>query len=339
MRATAATVSDVVDVYNGATGAWSTARLSVARGYLAAASVGNVALFAGGATAGVLLCREGRGLWVLFIVAFVLNVCVCCIIAVLFAPRPLHLSCAPLQVVVILMLWMCTTEKQGHGRRLSSAWRAILLQLYLSGTWLCSLGVSQVLLVHQVVLWMFTAIPLQLQLAMLQPQQQRLHPPPPAPLPLLILLPLPLPLPLPPAPMTAAPAAAPDVTPSTARATRAQQGRTHPTAPTTHCPAAACALPASSALAAPLSRASAQAARRQAKAQPMHPSALPSLRCNRARSLPLLCVFWWLTWFTPFFLSGRRVSVLQIQNYGSSSVFFSDRLCGLCTNAMAARDQ
>jgi len=33
---------------NGATGAWSTAQLSVARYYLAAASVGNVALFAGG---------------------------------------------------------------------------------------------------------------------------------------------------------------------------------------------------------------------------------------------------------------------------------------------------
>ena len=34
---------------NGATGAWSTAQLSVARCCIAAASVGNVALFAGGA--------------------------------------------------------------------------------------------------------------------------------------------------------------------------------------------------------------------------------------------------------------------------------------------------
>jgi hypothetical protein len=40
--------SDAVDVYNIVTGAWSTAKLSVARGYLAAASVGNAALFAGG---------------------------------------------------------------------------------------------------------------------------------------------------------------------------------------------------------------------------------------------------------------------------------------------------
>ncbi len=39
---------NAVDVYNGATGAWSTAQLSVSRGNVAAASVGNVALFAGG---------------------------------------------------------------------------------------------------------------------------------------------------------------------------------------------------------------------------------------------------------------------------------------------------
>ena len=59
MRATADGPSAVVDVYNGTTGAWSTAQLSVARGYLAAASVGNVALFAGGQTGSALLCREG----------------------------------------------------------------------------------------------------------------------------------------------------------------------------------------------------------------------------------------------------------------------------------------
>ena len=58
MPATADFSSNAVDVYNGATGAWSTARLSVARYWLAAASVGNVALFAGGNN-GALLCREG----------------------------------------------------------------------------------------------------------------------------------------------------------------------------------------------------------------------------------------------------------------------------------------
>ncbi len=48
MRSAADDVSSVVDVYNSITGAWSTAQLSVARSGLAAASVGNVALFAGG---------------------------------------------------------------------------------------------------------------------------------------------------------------------------------------------------------------------------------------------------------------------------------------------------
>ena len=40
--------SDAVDVYNSATGTWSTAQLSVARDRIAATSAGNVALFAGG---------------------------------------------------------------------------------------------------------------------------------------------------------------------------------------------------------------------------------------------------------------------------------------------------
>jgi hypothetical protein len=45
---------DVVDLYNGETGFWSTATLSVPRYSPTAASVGNMALFAGGAT------NEGR---------------------------------------------------------------------------------------------------------------------------------------------------------------------------------------------------------------------------------------------------------------------------------------
>ena len=59
MRAIAVAYSNVVDVYNVTTGAWSTAQLSVARIGLAAASVGNVALFAGGLAESALLCREG----------------------------------------------------------------------------------------------------------------------------------------------------------------------------------------------------------------------------------------------------------------------------------------
>ena len=46
-----------------AQGVWSTARLSVARYNLAAASAGNVTIFAGGWTPSVLLLIEGA-LWV-----------------------------------------------------------------------------------------------------------------------------------------------------------------------------------------------------------------------------------------------------------------------------------
>ena len=44
--------SKAVDLYNSATRTWSTAQLSVARRFLAAVSVGNLALFAGGHTGG-----------------------------------------------------------------------------------------------------------------------------------------------------------------------------------------------------------------------------------------------------------------------------------------------
>ena len=62
MRATAGHLSNAVDLYNSATGAWSTAQLSVARYDFAAASVGNVAIFAGGSSGSVLLLIEGE-LW------------------------------------------------------------------------------------------------------------------------------------------------------------------------------------------------------------------------------------------------------------------------------------
>ncbi len=52
-------MTDAVDVYNSATGEWSTARLSVAREALAATTVGNVAIFAGGQSVGELLWIEG----------------------------------------------------------------------------------------------------------------------------------------------------------------------------------------------------------------------------------------------------------------------------------------
>ena len=59
-RATAdGSSSNVVDLYNVATGAWSTAKLTLVRMDFAAASVGNVVLFAGGTTASALLGKEG----------------------------------------------------------------------------------------------------------------------------------------------------------------------------------------------------------------------------------------------------------------------------------------
>jgi hypothetical protein len=138
MRATAAGFSDVVDVYNGVSGAWSAARLSVARDAFAAASVGNVALFAGGYVQGALSCMMAMYFLLLRVFFFV---SACCGIVLSLPLRPLPLSCAPLQPV-LRMLLICTTVQQGYGRRLSSAWRVISPQLHLSGTWLCSLGVG-----------------------------------------------------------------------------------------------------------------------------------------------------------------------------------------------------
>ena len=48
IRPSAGACLNAVDLYDSATGTWSTARLSVARSRLAATSVGNMALFAGG---------------------------------------------------------------------------------------------------------------------------------------------------------------------------------------------------------------------------------------------------------------------------------------------------
>ena len=49
-----------VDLYNSATGEWSTAQLSLGRDAIRATSVGNLALFAGGwSNIGALLSRKG----------------------------------------------------------------------------------------------------------------------------------------------------------------------------------------------------------------------------------------------------------------------------------------
>jgi hypothetical protein len=48
--------SNAVDLYNSASGTWSTAQLSVGRFWLQATSVGNVAIFSGGYTGNCSLC-------------------------------------------------------------------------------------------------------------------------------------------------------------------------------------------------------------------------------------------------------------------------------------------
>ena len=47
---------NAVDLYNSTSGTWSTAQLSVARDSLAATSVGNVAIFAGGLAGNCSFC-------------------------------------------------------------------------------------------------------------------------------------------------------------------------------------------------------------------------------------------------------------------------------------------
>jgi hypothetical protein len=56
MRFTAGEWSNAVDLYNSASGTWSRAQLNEARPSLAATSVGNVAIFAGGNTDSCSLC-------------------------------------------------------------------------------------------------------------------------------------------------------------------------------------------------------------------------------------------------------------------------------------------
>jgi hypothetical protein len=59
-------IFNVVDLYNSASGTWSTAQLSAARSGLAATSVGNVAIFAGGDAdyCSLTLFVEGLLVWV-----------------------------------------------------------------------------------------------------------------------------------------------------------------------------------------------------------------------------------------------------------------------------------
>jgi hypothetical protein len=73
-------IFNAVDLYNCASGTWSTAQLSVSRSRLAATSVGNVAIFAGGWTSNcsVALFVEGLLIWLMRVcdcVTFVVEAC------------------------------------------------------------------------------------------------------------------------------------------------------------------------------------------------------------------------------------------------------------------------
>jgi hypothetical protein len=109
-RATAGTPSDVVDLYHGATGAWSTAKLSLGRWSLAATSVGNVAIFAGGlVTKSAQFMNEGGGGGDLVACVSILS-CVEYIILVQFILQPPASSCTPAaDAVSAVDLYNCAT--------------------------------------------------------------------------------------------------------------------------------------------------------------------------------------------------------------------------------------
>jgi hypothetical protein len=94
VAAVAGGYSNAVDLYNSASGTWSTAQLSVGRGHLVATSVANVAIFAGG-SAGILrvaLC-QGVRLLVLICVIYVCWKCVdCCCLCLRCSRLPSHAS-------------------------------------------------------------------------------------------------------------------------------------------------------------------------------------------------------------------------------------------------------
>ena len=73
--------SNAVDLYNSASGTWSTAQLSVARLSPAATSVGNVAIFAGGlGKCSFALCYGGFVLELLCVYDACLRCFACCLL-------------------------------------------------------------------------------------------------------------------------------------------------------------------------------------------------------------------------------------------------------------------
>jgi hypothetical protein len=142
MRATAGGVSNVVDLYDSGTGRWSTAQLSVARFGTSATSVGTMAIFAGG--------RDSK---LMLVVLFVVRGTFDCFCKMCYGNKGACVSgcragaiaflCAPLQVLVIPMMWTFTTAEQDDGRGLGSVRGAGVFPRHLLERWPCSLGVNQ----------------------------------------------------------------------------------------------------------------------------------------------------------------------------------------------------
>jgi hypothetical protein len=139
---------NAVDLYNSASGTWSAAQLSVARSRLAATSVGNVAIFAGGSEGicGLTLFVEGMLFGLMRVGDCVTFACLrraaCCF--VVYAVQEVAVLRGSLQLVALPMLWTCTIIHRAHGRLRSSVWRALLLLRHLLGTWPSSRGVPKV---------------------------------------------------------------------------------------------------------------------------------------------------------------------------------------------------
>jgi hypothetical protein len=133
-----------------AQGTWSTAQLSLARSWLAATSVGNVAIFAGGMAA-----QGGNCSLTLFVQRLVFGLTsigdgvtfacfeACGLLFVVYVVQEVAVSWGSLQVE-FPTLWTCTTVHRAHGRLRSSVRRAKILLRHLLGTWPSSRGVTEV---------------------------------------------------------------------------------------------------------------------------------------------------------------------------------------------------
>jgi hypothetical protein len=128
--------SNVIDLYNVTTKAWSTAELSVARYSLSATSVGGVAIFAGGWTSGTLQCIGERGMMLHCCVEDACLFFISLLVALQTVTELLLSGVAQVSFQLLRPVpLICTMVHWRLGRRQSLAWRGLLLQLHRLGTW------------------------------------------------------------------------------------------------------------------------------------------------------------------------------------------------------------